>query len=160
MEIYYKNLSAQTKQQADQLLSDMDNFVSSGSGGQPRLDAQLTKIWNQGGKRLDWQWSEETQQEIEQKEQSTQSETDKITAYKNDLELWKNEKVRPWRNWAISAWIDSVRDHGEMWEEQTEEVKAELKAKRIELKDWPATFTKYVTDQTIEDRKPVKPSYI
>lgn len=164
METYYKNSIIQTEEQVRGMISTMNDFVNP---DHPRtvpiiLDAVLTKIWNEG-KNLDWKWSEESQQEIDQKEQQDQAEADKITSYKNDIVLWKNEKIRTIRNRLMSLWVDSIVDHTLLWTEFQEEkpgAAAELLEMRQTLKDWPATFTKYVTDQTIESKKPSKPSYI
>ncbi len=160
MEKYYKNNTIQTKEQADQKLAEMDAFVTGGPGkAKPLLDVQLTKIWNNGD-RLSWEFYEETQQEIDIKEAQDQSALDKIEAYKSDLKLFLDEKVRPWRDRVMVAWFDSIRSKPELWEEQDQGVKDEALLMRQTLKEWPATFTKYVTDQTIEGKKPVKPSYI
>jgi len=163
MEKYYKNPAVQTKEQAKQLLSAMDDFVSSGEGGQPRLDLELTKIWNQGNGHLSWEWSEETQQEIEQRGSQDQSKLDQIAAYKNDPELFLNEKVRPWRNSKLAEWVDVYAGKPLLWYDlvaNKPDMVEEITAMRQTLLDWPATFTKYVTDQTIESRKPDKPLYI
>ncbi|MCK5604870.1 hypothetical protein KAR91_23470 [Candidatus Pacearchaeota archaeon] len=57
-------------------------------------------------------------------------------------------------------WFDSLRLKLELWEEQSEVVKAEALELRQTLLDWPATFLEYITDQEIEASKPAKPSYI
>lgn len=161
--IYYKNPAVQTKEQAEQLLSAMDTFVSSGAGGQPRLDSELTKIWNQGKKRLAWEWSEESQQEINQREQQEKAQADQIAIYKNDLELWKNEKIRPVRDMLMAQWVDYYASKPLWWNDlvsNNPDMVAEITAIRQVLLDWPATFTKYVTDKTIESKRPAKPSYI
>jgi len=155
MEKYYKNIRVQTKEHADLLLDEMDNFISSGIGGQPRVDSELMKIWNNGD-RLPYEFSEKPQEETDKEEQLAQSKIDKIELYKNDLELWKDEQIRPTRNSLMSQWVDSIRDHGALWEEQSEEVKSELLSKREELKAWPSTFTEYVENPEL----PEKPSYI
>lgn len=160
METYYKNPAVQTKEQAEQLLSAMDTFISKGIGAQPRLDLELTKIWNQGKGHLPWEWSEESQQEIDQKEQQDQSQADKIAAYKADLKLFLDEKVRPWRNSKLAEWVDSYAGRPLLWADLSEEMKTKIMDTRSILLEWPATFTKYVTDQTIESKKPAKPSYI
>ena len=161
--IYYKNPVVQTKEKVEQLLSDMDKFVSTGIGGQPRLDQELTKIWNKGNGHLPWEWSEESQQEINNREQQEQSKADQIEAYKNDLELWKNKKVRPIRNVLMSQWVDHFASKPLWWSDlisNNPDMIAEILVTRQVLLDWPATFTEYVTDQSIESKKPVKPSYI
>jgi len=160
MEIYHKNPAVQTKEQAEQLLSAMDDFVSRGIGGQPRLDPALTKIWDHGNGHLSWEWSEETQQEIEQRESQDQTKLDKIESYKSDLKLFLDEKVRPWRKSKLAEWVDAYAGRPLLWGELSEEIKTEITNTRTILLEWPATFTKYVTDQTIESKKPVKPSYI
>lgn len=165
--IYYKNPQVQTQEHLEELFDGMDNFVSGGTGKpQPRLDVNALKIWNDG-KRLSYEWSDKTKDEIEEEieqaereEQKAQAEQEKIDAYKADLELFKDEKIRPWRDWAMVSWFDSIRSKPELWEEQTDEVKTEALALRGTLKTWPDTFTKYVTDQTIDNKKPTKPSYI
>jgi len=155
METYYKNTQVQTREHADLLLSEMDNFISTGIGGQPRIDSELMKIWN-NGVRLPYEFIEKTQQEIEQEDQSSQSKIDQINLYKNDTGLWKDEQIRPIRDNLMSKWVDSIRDHGALWEEQTEEIKSELLEKREELKSWPSTFLEYIENPEL----PEKPSYI
>ncbi len=160
MEKYYKNNTIQTKEQAEKKLGEIDAFITGGPGkAKPLLDAQLMKIWNNGD-RLPWEFVEETQQEIDAKEEQDQAALDKIEAYKNDFELFLNEKVRPWRGWALIEWVDKYAGKPLLWESLSEEMQSKIRDKRDELLAWPATFTKYVTDQTIESKKPANPSYI
>ncbi len=165
METYYKNTVVQTEERANELLSAMDEFVATGKtlefgNGKPILDLELTKIWNQGNGHLSWEWSEETQQEIDQRESQDQADADKIAAYKSDPELFLNEKIRPWRDWALVEWVDKYAGRPLLWESLDSEMQTKIRDKRDELLGWPATFTKYVTDQTIESKKPAKPSYV
>jgi len=160
MIIYYKNINVQTKEKAEKLLSDMDGFVTGGPGrSMPRLDAELAIIWN-GGNRLPWEWSEKTQQEISLQEKIEEQEKTQVDAYKADIELWKNERIRPWRDRALIEWFDSLRSKPELWNEQTQEIKDEALTLRRDLLDYPDKFSNYVTDKTVENRRPAKPSYI
>jgi len=153
----------QTKEQIEQLLSEMDDFVNPNKNPsgkpQPKLDYELMKIWN-GGNHLEWEWSEKTPKEDAQREANEQIIQDKINEYKNNLELFKNEKIRLWRDWALVNWFDSLRSKPELWEDQSQEIKNEALAMRRELLDFPDKFINYVIDKTIESRKPAKPSYI
>ena len=168
MKIYHKNKTVQTEEQAEQLLSALDEFIATGTSlmfgnAQPILDQELKIIYRDY--RNDWEWSEESKQEIDQREKQDQEESDKIAVYKNDLVLWKNERVKPLRNTDLNnvLWIrDRHRDQVEIGgnKDLTPEQFSDFLVYIQELRDWPATFTKYVTDKTIESRRPEKPSYI
>ncbi len=161
METYFKNKNFQAKKQAEQAMSDMDDFIDPNNPRNipPRLDNKLNKIWN-NGRRLTWEWSEDSEQQINSEDMEDQDKANQAERYRNDIELWKNEIIRPIRNYLMVEWFDSLRSKPELWDEQNEEVKTEARELRQILKDWPAIFTEYVTDQEIEDLKPSIPSYI
>ena len=155
MEKYYKNAKTLSRESAELSMTRMDKFVKDGSGGQPRLDPELIKIWNNGD-RLDYEFYEKSQQEIDQEEKLVQSKIDQINLYKDDLELWLDRVARPMRDNAMVLWFDSIRSKPELWNEQSDGVKEEALSIRQTLLDWPSTFTEYVENPEL----PEKPSYI
>lgn len=164
MIIIHKTLNIKSTNDVEDQLSAQDAFVSGGTGhGSPDINPDVMKIWNNGEKRLQYEFKEETRQEIEQRKTREKAESVQTEAYQNDLELWKNERVRPIRDQLMAQWVDHYASKPLWWNDlvsNNPDMVAEITATRQILLDWPATFTKYVTDQTIESKKPAKPSYI
>jgi len=157
----HKTLTVVSAEYIEKRLAQQDAFASGGTGpGSPNIEPEIMEIWNQGKERLSYEFIEESQQEIDQKEARDTAEAEKIEAYKSDLELWKNEKVRPIRDSLMFMWVDYYASKPLLWAGLEEVMKTEISDTRQILLDWPATFTKYVTDQEIEAQKPATPSYI
>ena len=153
---YYKNNDIKTREQLESEFDKYDSFIHGGTGiAQPRLDETALKIFNNGD-RLVYEFVHESEKELMRVESIEQSKIERETKYKNDIELWKDEKIRPIRNQLMSLWVDSIRDHGELWDEQSDEVKSELLSKRQELKEWPSLLTEYTENPAL----PEKPSYV
>ncbi len=163
MIIYRKNSAIKTQGQAENLLKAMDDFIkyaqSEVGTGQPNLDPELLLIWNQGNP-LKWQWENETQVEFDQRFKKEEAEKEEIEKFQADLNLWRNEKIRPIRNNLLDQWFDAVRSKPELWKEMSEAQQNEALTLRQTLLDWPEIFTEYKSDSEIENSKPEKPSYI
>jgi hypothetical protein len=154
--IYRKNPFVQTQEQALNILEAMDDFVNNPEPGKtpPDMDNELRYIWNNGD-WLEWDWSDETEAE----ESTRLAEEEKEQRLKDDLEYFKDVKIRPWRNQNLFEWIDDTFAKPLKYKlsSQQEVERAELHA---ELLDWPELFTEYKTDEEIDDLKPDPPSWI
>jgi hypothetical protein len=161
MIIYRKNQTVRTEEQANNLLDAQDDFVNNPGSERPAptLDPILRIIWN-GGERQEWEWSDETSREYTRRIAQEKAEEAKIEGYKADLELWKNEVVRPCRDRRLNIWIDITYIRGKQYEAMTEAEKVERDTKYQELLDWPDTITEYKADAELELLKPSAPSYL
>lgn len=162
MEIYRKNNYTQTEEAARKLLDAMEDFINNPATGKPcpRLDSGLLKIWN-SGQRLDWEWSEESEQKYHEKKQREKREADELALLKSDNEYFKNKKIRPLRDGWLREWIDDTFTRPLLFKLSSGQ-KAERVKKRKELLDWPslADFESYKTDEEIDALKPDAPSWI
>jgi len=160
--IYRKNQYVISSEQAEKLLSAMDDFVNNPviGKGQPRLDPELMKIWN-SGQRLDWEWSEKTKVEYERKKALEDQALKKLALFKSDNDAWKNAIVRHWRNIKLVAWIDDTFTRPLLYN-LTVEQETERVAKRQELLEWPALpeLGSYKTDEELDVLQPSAPSWI
>lgn len=160
--IYRKNQYVTSKEQAEDSLAAMDEFVKNPVIGRPRprLDSELMKIWN-GGQRLEWKWSEETQAEYDRRKSLEKLAEEELALFKSDSEAWKNAKIRPWRNRKLGEWIDDTFLRPLLYG-LTKDQEAERVKKRRELLDWPALnkFENYRSDEEVEKLRPEAPSWI
>lgn len=160
--IYRKNQYVTSDERAEALLAAIDDFINNPviGKGQPRLDAELMKIWN-NGKRLEWEWSGETQVEYERRKERERLAAEELALFKADNEAWKDAKIRPWRNQKLAEWIDDtfVRP---LFYDLTEKQEAERIEKRQELLDWLALpeFENYMSDEEVAEFKQEAPSWI
>lgn len=160
--IYRKNQYVTSREQAEVLLAAMDDFVNNPvtDRAQPPLDLLLMKIWN-SGKRLDWEWSEETEAEYYWRKELEKAKAEKLALFKSDNKAWKDAVIRPWRDRKLREWIDDtfVRP---LFYDLTREQKEERIKKRQELLDWPALpeFDEYRTLEEVDALKPKAPSWI
>ena len=158
MKIYYKNKNVISEEEFIETLNLLDDFIKNPEPGKPmpQADAQLMKIWN-GGDHLDYEFSEETKEEAEQRE----AEKALLDFYKNaeNLEAWKDAKVRPLRNALFDPWINDVSMRPTKYKSYNV-TQEEIDAKHKELCDWPSTFEAWVSDEEIEAAKPSPPSWI
>ena len=160
--IYRKNQYMTSSEQAEELLAAMDNFINNPVIGkpQPRLDIELMKIWN-AGKRLEWEWSEESKAEYERRKEREKLTEEELALFKADNEAWKNARIRPWRNQKLAQWIDDTFVRPLLYD-LTEKQEAERIKKRRELLDWPALpeFESYISDEEVDALRPEPPSWI
>lgn len=160
--IYRKNQYVTSREQAEELLAAMDDFINTPVIGkpQPRLDIELMKIWN-NGQRLEWEWSEETKTEYERRKELEKREAEELALFKADNKVWKNARIRPWRNQKLAQWIDDTFLRPLLYnltgKQETERIK-----KRQELLDWPALdeLESYKSDEEVQTLKPEAPSWI
>lgn len=160
MKIYRKNSFVTTKEEAENLIAGMDDFVNNPIVGKqpPTLDHILMQIWNNGD-HLEWEWSDESLQEYDQRIAGEQAEVDLLAFHKANLEAWKDVKIRPWRNAKYEEWINDVAMRPTKYKDITID-QAELDAKHEELRDFPNSFTEWVDDAAIDAAKPAAPSWI
>ncbi len=162
MRIYRKNNYVATEEQANILLDAMDKFVNKPVIGkpQPRLDADLMKIWN-NCKRLDWKWSEEGEADYIRRIAAEKSAKAELERLKTDNDYFKDQKLRPWRDQKLVEWIDATFAKPLLYK-LTPKQKSERIQKRQELLDWTslADFDIYKTDAKIDVLKPSAPSWI
>lgn len=162
METYRKNHLVITETQAQALLDAKDDFTDNPVVGlpAPALDGHLLKLWN-GGDHLEWEWSDESQQEYDQrtaKEAAVTAEQDKL---ESDNDHFIEVKIRSWRNGKLKQWIDDTYlkplKYNLTGAQITERVDL-----RQELLDWTALtdFSTYKTDTEIDALKPSNPTWI
>lgn len=161
METYIKNSQVQTEAQAEALLTAQDDFITNYQAGSIPipLDSHLRKIWN-NGTHLTWQWSNESQQEYDQRITQETAEDDKLALLQSDNDHFLDIKIRPWRNGKLREWIDDT---------YIKPLKYNLTAGQItertdlhqELLAWPALtdFSSYKTDTEIDVCKISAPSW-
>lgn len=160
--IYRKNNYIISKEQAEVLLTAMDDFVHNSVIGQaqPRLDDDLMEIWN-NGERLEWEWSEETEAEYNLRMKREEADEKELALFKSDNEAWKDAKIRPWRDQKLTEWIDETFIKPLFYIFSSEEENERI-LKRQELLDWPALpdFDSYKTDEEVDALKPKVPGWI
>lgn len=159
-ETYRKNHIVTAKEAAEALLDELDEFILNPEPGKPwpQADSELIRIWNNGN-RLDWEWSEESLQEYEQRTAKEKAEADLLELYQSDIEAWKDAKIRPVRAGLLFAWIDETYIKPLLYA-LTNEQETERIEKRQELLDWPETFTEWIDDDGIDAARPTAPSWI
>lgn len=160
MEIYRKNSYVKSKEQAEELLAAMDDFVFKPVIGRamPGLEPGLARIWN-NGKHLEWSWEEETEQAYKRRLKQEEKQTEELKKLKSDLEYFKDMKIRPWRNQKLSEWIDATFLKPLQYKLSAKQIE-ERKKLRQKLLDWPALFETYKTEAEIEESRPAPPTWI
>ena len=161
--IYRKNHLFGSKKAVESALNAMDEFVLGADPGQspPQLDSVLRQIWNHGGERLKWGWSEESEVESIRKKAEENNEKAEKQRLKDDNEYFKNAKLRAWRNSKLALWVDETFIKPLKFKLSVEQ-EEERKEKREELLNWPnmVEFESYKMDDEIESLKPSPPSWI
>lgn len=159
--IYRKNDYITSRQQAEALMDAMDDFVKNNiEQAQPRIDASLMKIWN-NGERLEWEWSGETEAEYTGRMEREETAEKELALFKSDNEAWKDARIRPWRDLKLAEWIDETFIKPLFYILSSEEENERI-LKRQELLDWPGLteFDNYKTGEEVDALKPKAPGWI
>lgn len=160
MEILRKSVAVRTEEEAAALLAAMDDFINNPEPGkaQPVLSQRLMEIWN-GGDTFEWEWSDETQEEYDIRTAEEDAAAVELSELQNNLEYFKDTKIRPWRNQKLIEWVDETfikpLKYALTEAQETERINI-----RSELLDWPDTFTEYKTDEEIDALRPSAPGWI
>jgi len=162
METYRKNYLVTTETQAQALLDAQDDFYANPNTEMPAplLGSHLLKIWN-GGVHLEWEWSDESQQEYDQRTAKEAVDAAELALLQSNNDHFIEVKIRRWRNGKLTEWIDETYIKPEKYNLTAGQI-TERSAIRQELVDWRdlADFTTYKTDDEIDALKPNSPSWI